>query len=127
MNERHLVVKGCGGRAMGMSIRNDMTTGRNQISAGNSPVPYLLAGVGVMLVLIAFALIVLTWSYLKERTPEGQENNRSVLGDGRKNERTKDVSYNSDAQDDLRIIVIMAGDEKPTFIAKPAPVAAISY
>jgi hypothetical protein len=118
--ERLLGVKGCAGTAMGILMRNNISLGSNRISPGKSPVPYLLAGVGAMLLLIAFALIILGWSYFRERTTEGQE---VEVGGGRKNEMTEGTSSASDDKDDMRVIVIMAGDEKPTFIAKPMSVA----
>jgi hypothetical protein len=114
---------------MAMLMRKDISPASSQISAGKSPVPYLLGGVGAMLVLIAFALIILACSYLKECTGEGQENNRSEhnnveLGSGGKNEMSQDMSNASDDKDDIRVFVTMPGDQKPTFMAKPASVTA---
>ena len=122
--ERNLGVKDCAIRAMEMLMRNDISSRSSQILARMSPVPYLFGGVGAMFILIAFSLIILGCSYLKDCTKEGQENNRSkhqnVENDGvRKNEMAEDMSNVSDDKDDVRVIVIMDGDEKPTFIAKP--------
>ena len=95
--ERNLGMKDCAVWAMAMLMRNDISPESSQISAGTSPVPYLLGGVGVMLILIAFDLIILGCSYLKDCTTEGQENNRSdhqniELGDVEKNEMDEDMS-----------------------------------
>jgi len=79
-----------------------------------------------MLALIAFALITLAWSWFKQcRTgcPEEEINNTSSEhhhnvehGDGGKSEMMKNMAELSDAKNE-RVIVIMAGDEKPTAIA----------
>ena len=127
--QRNLGMNDCALRAMAMLLGNDISPESSQISAGTSPVPYLLGGVGVMLILIAFASIILACSYLKDCTTEGQENNRSEyqnveLGCVRKNEMGDDMSNVSDNKDDMRVIVVMVGDEKPTFIAKPMSVTA---
>lgn len=109
---------------MAMVMINDISPASSQISAGKSPVVSLLSGTGAILVLIAFALIILAWSCFKECTMKGQENNRSEhhnvmeLGGGGKN-----MSKVANEKDDLRVIVIMAGDDKPTFIAQPTSVA----
>ena len=123
-------MKDCSVRAMAMLMRNDISPRSSQISAGNSPVSYLLGGVACIAVLIAFSFIILACSYfLKHCTIEDQENNRSEhqnleLGDGGRNEMGEDMSNVSDDRDDDGVIVIMAGDEKPTFIAKPTSVIA---
>ena len=90
-------MKDCAIRVMAMLMRNNISPQSNQISVGMSSIPYLLGGVGVMLILIAFDLIILGCSYLKDCTTEGQENNRSdhqniELGDVEKNEMDEDMS-----------------------------------
>jgi len=105
-----------------------MSAGNNNMSVWQSPVPYLLGGVGAMLVLIAVAVIILAWSYFKEsrsgNAGDEESNRTSDDGDMAKNDRTEDVSTLSDGKDEMRVIVIMAGNEKPTCIAKPTSVAA---
>jgi len=75
-----------------------------------------------MLVLIAISLTILAWSYLKECSngfPERQE----ILE--HHNVDNVAVGRNGMADDvyGMRVIVIMAGDENPTFIAKPISMA----
>ncbi|KAJ1380792.1 protein GLUTAMINE DUMPER 5-like [Sesbania bispinosa] len=65
-----------------------------------SPVPYLFGGLAVMLALIAVALIILACSYRNEEKP------------------TKTVEMTVDSEP--KIVVIMAGDTNPTYLAKPA-------
>ncbi|KAI3439191.1 uncharacterized protein J3R85_005158 [Psidium guajava] len=73
----------------------------------SSPIPYLFGGLAVVLILIAVALIILACSYRK---------------------RTSNASGDADAKPEKpsippldlepRIVVIMAGDEKPKYLAK---------
>lgn len=79
----------------------------------SSPIPYLFGGLGLMLLLIAVALVILACSYRK----------RSSL--------TQAEAYSGPVKPAIqlldmepRIVVIMAGDEKPSFIATPVSVAA---
>ncbi|CAM0908997.1 unnamed protein product [Alopecurus aequalis] len=85
-----------------------------------SPVPYLFGGLAAMLGLIAFALLILACFYLKlsryldtaaeGSSPDGQAGEKvSVSGAAR-----PAVDFQE------QVIVIMAGDERPTFLAKPA-------
>jgi len=107
-------------RAGTMSMRSNINSTRSShLSVGKSPVPYLFGGVGAMLVLIGFAMVILAWSYFKDCTTVNAEDE-----DSEKNERTGDMAEVSDEKDEIRVIVIMAGNEKPTFIAKPTSVAA---
>ncbi|KAJ1414006.1 protein GLUTAMINE DUMPER 5-like [Sesbania bispinosa] len=65
-----------------------------------SPVPYLFGGLALMLALIAVALIILACSYHNEEKP------------------AKTVEMGVDSEP--KIVVIMAGDTNPTYLAKPA-------
>nr|XP_009765071.1 PREDICTED: protein GLUTAMINE DUMPER 2-like [Nicotiana sylvestris]XP_016440242.1 PREDICTED: protein GLUTAMINE DUMPER 2-like [Nicotiana tabacum] len=78
-----------------------------QRSPWHSPAPYLFAGVAAMLGLIAFALVILACSYRKRSSD--------------------DPEAGADEDDNLKvmpvfeekIVVIMAGDLNPTFLAMP--------
>ncbi|XP_043708370.1 protein GLUTAMINE DUMPER 5 [Telopea speciosissima] len=96
-----------------------------QHSPWHSPVPYLFGGLAAMLGLIAFALLILACSYWKlsgylengdgaERDPESGDEKG---GDGIKVQTVFEE----------KIVVIMAGDEKPTFIATPISSRASSF
>ncbi|KAL3532930.1 hypothetical protein ACH5RR_006451 [Cinchona calisaya] len=79
-------------------------------SPSTSPVPYLYRGLGAMLGLIAFALIVLVCSYCKpneERNLEAGDQDGS--GDCNRN-KTPPVPEES-------FLVIMPGQERPTCLA----------
>ncbi|OIT34269.1 PREDICTED: protein GLUTAMINE DUMPER 2-like [Nicotiana attenuata] len=80
-----------------------------QRSPWHSPAPYLFAGVAAMLGLIAFALVILACSYRKRSgdDPEagagaGEDDNLKVM-----------------PVFEEKIVVIMAGDLNPTFLATP--------
>ncbi|XP_010541547.1 PREDICTED: protein GLUTAMINE DUMPER 5-like [Tarenaya hassleriana] len=82
-----------------------------------SPVPYLFGGLAAMLGLIAFALLLLACSSWKL-----SDRRRGRGGDG---DRLRDSGDKvSGKVYDEEILVIMAGEEKPTFLATPAAIAA---
>lgn len=73
----------------------------------NSPVLYLFGGLAIMFGLIIVALILLACSHLKsERGSSGEQEKKAL---------EKPV-----CEEGVRhVLVIMAGDTKPTFLAKP--------
>ncbi|KAG6660038.1 protein GLUTAMINE DUMPER 2-like [Carya illinoinensis] len=80
-----------------------------------SPVPYLYGGLALMIVLIAGALVILVCSHQEPAS------NRSS---GREGETPALMPTNNDVtvqqlDAEPKIVVIMAGDDKPTYIAKP--------
>lgn len=86
-------------------------------SPWHSPVPYLFGGLAAMLGLIVFALLILACSYWKLSGRMQEENERDLEAGDHKPE-------NSSAKDfpvvfEEKIVVIMAGDVKPTFLATP--------
>ncbi|KAH7674844.1 hypothetical protein IHE45_08G099300 [Dioscorea alata] len=90
-------------------------------SAGwHSPVPYLFGGLAAMLGLIAFALLILACSYWKlsgyldstENTTHDEDQEMANM----KQEMIKTVTQQCS---EVRLVVIMAGEEKPTFLATP--------
>ncbi|XP_058187587.1 protein GLUTAMINE DUMPER 3-like [Rhododendron vialii] len=100
-----------------------------QRSPWHSPVPYLFGGLAAMLGLIAFALLILACSYWKL---SGYLENNS--GDGNSGDRDLELGEaNSDEKPKLppvveeKFLVIMAGQEKPTFIATPISSRASSF
>jgi len=75
-----------------------------------TPVPYVLGAAGSIIGLIVFAFLLLVCSCWKDSFGHSGENN---MRSGHSNEST--IEYN---EIDETVVVIMAGDEKPTFIAK---------
>lgn len=96
-------------------------------SAWHSPVPYLFGGLAAMLGLIAFALLILACSYWKlSGYLEG--------GAGRGDDEGSSADGAKPAASDLpppiweeKILVIMAGDVKPTYLATPMSSRASSF
>ncbi|XP_050229952.1 protein GLUTAMINE DUMPER 5-like [Mercurialis annua] len=78
----------------------------------NSPLPYLFVGLALMLGLIAMALMLLACSYPKSppsnHSDEKSYDDRNRLG--------------FEMEMEPKIVVIMAGDHNPTYLAKPAAV-----
>ncbi|XVF71380.1 hypothetical protein PTKIN_Ptkin12aG0033100 [Pterospermum kingtungense] len=76
----------------------------------SSPLPYLFGSLALVLILIAMALVFLACSYRKR--PSNPSSNEAQL----KQEMAMARVFDSEP----KIVVIMAGDDKPTFLAKPA-------
>ncbi|KAE8700296.1 Protein GLUTAMINE DUMPER 1 [Hibiscus syriacus] len=96
-------------------------------SPWHSPVPYLFGGLATMLGLIAFALLILACSYwrlsgLLDNHGEGGDAERDVESGENEGESTKPVKVYEE-----KILVIMAGEEKPTFLATPVCTKASSF
>ncbi|KAI4316431.1 hypothetical protein L6164_024410 [Bauhinia variegata] len=90
-----------------------------QPSPWHSPVPYLFGGLAAMLGLIAFALLILACSYWKLSGSLRNENGDRDLegGDGQKDGDS--ANKESVKVYEEKILVIMAGDVKPTYLATP--------
>lgn len=95
-------------------IIHTTSAGTTAVSAGvhkwNSPLPYLFGGLALMLTLIALALIILACSFKKSMTNSLSEN------DGENENLSKPADHVMEMEMEPRIVVIMAGDEVPTFL-----------
>lgn len=78
-----------------------------------TPVPYLFGGLAAMLGLITFALLLLACSYwkLSRRTEDGDGEKQTESG-----EKVAPKVFEE------KILVIMAGQNNPTFLATPVAV-----
>ncbi|RWR91358.1 protein GLUTAMINE DUMPER 5 [Cinnamomum micranthum f. kanehirae] len=96
-----------------------------QHSAWHSPVPYLFGGLAAMLGLIAFALLILACSYwkLSGYLENGDSNERDVENGDEKPVDSMKIPTSYEA----KVVVIMAGDEKPTYLATPISSRASSF
>ncbi|XP_031121741.1 protein GLUTAMINE DUMPER 1-like [Ipomoea triloba] len=95
-------------------------------SPWHSPVPYLFGGLAAMLGLIAFALLILACSYWRL---SGYLENRAD-SDGRDLEAGEGSGDGEKAAAPVleeKFLVIMAGEEKPTFIATAISSRASSF
>ncbi|KAF3957696.1 hypothetical protein ACB098_01G220300 [Castanea mollissima] len=75
----------------------------------NSPIPYLFGGLALMLGLIAVALSILACSYGKtfSNSPSDADQEKQAK------------AVNTKADSEPKVVVIMAGDDIPTYLAKP--------
>ena len=118
---------GAGFNATAPAAAKAVVAGSAAHSARHSPVPYLFGGLAAMLGLIAFALLILACSYWKlSGYLEG--------GAGRGDEDGSGADGAKPAASDLpppiweeKILVIMAGDVKPTYLATPMSSRASSF
>lgn len=77
----------------------------------NSPVPYLFGGLALMLGLITLALVILACSYKNSSSSDSSSTGAE--------EKPGRPSHVLQPEMEPKIVVIMAGDENPTFLAKP--------
>ncbi|CAN6177300.1 unnamed protein product [Urochloa humidicola] len=90
-------------------------------SPWQSPVPYLFGGLAAMLGLIAFALLILACSYWKLSGYLDADRERRAGEAGADEEKGSAAGAARPAAAFLEhVVVIMAGEERPTFLAKPA-------
>ncbi|XP_040381350.1 protein GLUTAMINE DUMPER 3-like [Oryza brachyantha] len=93
-------------------------------SPWQSPVPYLFGGLAAMLGLIAFALLILACSYWKLSgyldggSASGQGGSTAGEAEGEKGSAAGAARPAVGFRE--HVVVIMAGDERPTFLAMPA-------
>ncbi|CAA2987065.1 GLUTAMINE DUMPER 4-like [Olea europaea subsp. europaea] len=86
----------------------------------NSPTPYLFGGFALMLGLVAFALIILACSYRKSSSA-GESSNDA------EEKPAKAVDRVLQPEMEPRIVVIMAGETIPSYLAKPAVAASTCH
>ncbi|XP_022730773.1 protein GLUTAMINE DUMPER 5-like [Durio zibethinus] len=96
-------------------------------SPWHSPVPYLFGGLAAMLGLIAFALLILACSYWRlsgrlDNNGEGADAERDVETGGKEGDLNKLVKVFEE-----KILVIMPGEKKPTYLATPVSTKAASF
>ncbi|OIV99818.1 hypothetical protein TanjilG_26156 [Lupinus angustifolius] len=86
-------------------------------SSWHSPVPYLFGGLATVLALIVFALLIIVCSYwkLSRHLRHHGDGDRDVEAGTAKN----DDNYKPQKSYEEKVLVIMAGQEKPTFLATP--------
>ncbi|XP_052199787.1 protein GLUTAMINE DUMPER 3 [Diospyros lotus] len=97
-------------------------------SPWHSPVPYLFGGLAAMLGLIAFALLILACSYWRlSGFLDGDSSSSSAERDVELGEAGSDVKPITPPVFEEKILVIMAGQEKPTFLATPISSRASSF
>ncbi|GMH16627.1 hypothetical protein Nepgr_018468 [Nepenthes gracilis] len=100
---------------------------QTQHSPWHSPVPYLFGGIAAMLGLIAFSLLVLACSYWKLSgflgSTAADRDAEPTAAEGKADDNIKPLP----AAFESNVLVIMAGEEKPTFLATPASVRVSSF
>ncbi|KAL7138047.1 hypothetical protein ABFS83_10G136500 [Erythranthe nasuta] len=94
-------------------------------SPWHSPVPYLFGGLAAMLGLIAFALLILACSYWK--LSGYLENRGGGDRDLEAGEADDGAAKTAAPVMEEKFLVIMAGQEKPTFLATPMSSRASSF
>ncbi|KAL7093180.1 hypothetical protein ACP275_11G026800 [Erythranthe tilingii] len=101
-------------------------------SPWQSPVPYLFGGLSAMLGLIAFALLVLACSYWKLSAAGDVDNRDDAAAAAERDLEGGEAGGASAANPapvelEEKYLVIMAGQEKPTFLATPMSSRASSF
>ncbi|KAK7381171.1 hypothetical protein VNO78_33700 [Psophocarpus tetragonolobus] len=75
-----------------------------------SPIPYLFGGLSLLMLLISVALMILICSKRKH-FPQ--------LSSAEAEDITQAIPQNINTDSEPKILVIMAGDDKPTYLGKP--------
>ncbi|KAI3701666.1 hypothetical protein L6452_26906 [Arctium lappa] len=90
-------------------------------SPWNSPVPYLFGGLAAMFGLLAFALLIVVYSYWKLSSNIGNGDGGDVeYGNGDGNSKPENINdYRLRSVSDEKYLVVMAGEAKPTYLATP--------
>lgn len=88
----------------------------------HSPIPYLFGGLAAMLILIAIALLVLAYTYWKL---SGQLEGGDLESTGQA--KTVVQTCGPNGFEEQKILVIMAGENNPTFLATPVTNVAVSF
>ena len=99
------------------TITSFPTTRSATHSPWHSPIPYLFGGLAAMLGLIAFALLMLACSYWRlsnQSQSQGGDNIRDLEKEGEDPQKKEPFKAYEE-----KVLVIMAGEEKPTFLATP--------
>ncbi|MCD9646755.1 hypothetical protein HAX54_036912 [Datura stramonium] len=108
------------------SISNGSTMSSSGITSSfwhwKSPVPYLFGSLALMLTLITVALVFLICSFHKRSSSSSS----SSPTDEEKSAYISDHKTTHDEEMTPKIVVIMAGDQKPTHLAIPISSSLIS-
>ncbi|KAL1361044.1 hypothetical protein HN51_006415 [Arachis hypogaea] len=101
-----------------------LTDSANDLRNFHSPTPYLFGGLALMLLLIAVSLLILACSFRKRYS--SSSNNSSPSSSDEENNNNKSTKIVMDLEP--KIVVIMAGETNPTYLAEPviSSVATIS-
>ena len=91
------------------NISNSTGNSISKHSQWRWPVPFLFGGLVAMLVLIAFAFVILACSYC---TSKNVQSTQDITAD--------ELTEVSVEDDENKVVVIMVGNDMPTFLAKPA-------
>ncbi|XP_017417853.1 protein GLUTAMINE DUMPER 4 [Vigna angularis] len=86
------------------------------IKIWKSPIPYLFGGLALMLALISVSLVILVCSYRKRDSSPESSSSSSEAENMKSQPMTKILYTNSEPE----VVVIMAGDHNPTYLAKPS-------
>lgn len=84
----------------------------NGFNFWHTPIPYLYGGLGPMMILIVIPLMVLACSHRKSSTISDHQSTASA---------PEEACVRAPIDLEPRFVVIVAGEEKPTFLAKPVP------
>lgn len=90
---------------------SNSTMGTSGLRDLRSPIPYLFGGLALMFAVISVALLILACSYRKQHRSSGDDEEKPPP-----NNMVEDVDQ---VNSEPKIVVIMAGESNPTYLAKP--------
>ncbi|XP_014497523.1 protein GLUTAMINE DUMPER 6 [Vigna radiata var. radiata] len=91
------------------------------IKIWKSPIPYLFGGLALMLGLISVALVILICSHRKrDYSPQSSSSSSSSSSSEAENMKSQPMTKILYTSSEPEVVVIMAGDHNPTYLAKPS-------
>ncbi|KAM7267700.1 hypothetical protein ACFE04_009866 [Oxalis oulophora] len=101
------------------SISPEASTASNGSIQWNTPLPYLFTGLLIVFGIIAVALFILACCQQLSTIANDHHDHQSSCDD---KEKKSAKSGENPASNLPEIVVIMAGDDRPTFVAKPTSI-----
>ncbi|KAI7727725.1 hypothetical protein M8C21_008359 [Ambrosia artemisiifolia] len=91
----------------------------------SSPIPYLFGGLALVLILIAFALIILACSFKKPYSSSSD----SIENDASDQDKPSVPQFRVEIPEEMeqKLVIVMPGDINPTYLAKPAPPTSVDH
>ena len=93
-----------------------MSSSGTGVPVWKSPIPYLFGSLALVLLLISGALIIIVCSYWKRASNSSADDQNDL-------EKPAMIIMNTAVDTEPKIVVVMAGDDKPSHLANPTTIS----